>query len=71
MVPAWGLRHPGKGPHAKARAGIIKEFTGVSDPYEQPEDAELAFDTTDLAPEECVQELLLFLEKEGYVGAEG
>ncbi len=59
-----------KGLYAKARAGIIKEFTGVSDPYEQPADAELGIDTSDLAPEECVQEIVLLLEKEGYIAAE-
>ena len=59
-----------KGLYAKARAGIIKEFTGISDPYEQPEDAELVFDTTDLAPEQCVQEIILHLEREGYIGTD-
>ncbi len=60
-----------KGLYAKARAGIIKEFTGISDPYEEPTDAELKIDTTNLTPEECVQEVLLLLEKEGYIGANG
>ncbi len=60
-----------KGLYAKARAGIIKEFTGISDPYEVPVDADMAFDTTDLGPEECVQQVILHLEKEGYIGAEG
>lgn len=59
-----------KGLFAKAREGIIKQFTGISDPYEEPNDADLAFDTTDLSPEECVQEIILFLEKQGYIGAE-
>jgi sulfate adenylyltransferase len=59
-----------KGLYAKARAGIVKEFTGISDPYEEPKDAEIAVDTTDLSPEECVQEVVLFLEKKGYIGAE-
>jgi sulfate adenylyltransferase len=58
-----------KGLYAKARAGIIKEFTGVSDPYEPPADAGLVIDTSDRSPEECVQEMLLHLEKEGYIGA--
>ena len=57
-----------KGLFAKARAGLIKEFTGISDPYEEPPDADIAIDTTDLAPEECVQEIILHLEKEGYIG---
>ena len=59
-----------KGLYAKARAGIIKEFTGISDPYEVPEDADLTFDTTDLAPEECVQQVILHLEREGYIGSD-
>ncbi|MFO7898046.1 MAG: bifunctional sulfate adenylyltransferase/adenylylsulfate kinase, partial [Planctomycetota bacterium] len=60
-----------KGLYAKARAGIIEEFTGISDPYEEPEDADLAIDTSDMRPEECVQDVILFLEKEGYVGSDG
>jgi sulfate adenylyltransferase len=57
-----------KGLYAKARAGILKEFTGISDPYEEPADAELVIDTTRLSPEEAAQEILLYLEKEGFVG---
>ena len=57
-----------KGLYAKARAGVLKEFTGVSDPYEPPKDADIVLDTTDLTPEEAVQEILLFLEREGYIG---
>ncbi|KKL82190.1 hypothetical protein LCGC14_1987240, partial [marine sediment metagenome] len=60
-----------KGLYAKARAGIIKAFTGISDPYEEPGDAELAIDTTDLAPEECVQEIVLLLEDDGVDGPPG
>ena len=59
-----------KGLYAKARAGIIKEFTGVSDPYEEPADADLVIDTTDLTPEEAAQQIILHLEREGHVGAE-
>ncbi|HEX6899490.1 MAG TPA: bifunctional sulfate adenylyltransferase/adenylylsulfate kinase [Thermoanaerobaculia bacterium] len=58
-----------KGLYAKARAGILKEFTGISDPYEEPSDADVVIDTTKLSPEEAAQEILLYLEKEGYVGA--
>ncbi|HXY41885.1 MAG TPA: adenylyl-sulfate kinase [Vicinamibacteria bacterium] len=57
-----------KGLYAKARAGIVKEFTGVSDPYEAPQDAGLSIDTAERSPEECVQAVLLHLEKEGYIG---
>ena len=56
-----------KGLYAKARAGIIKEFTGISDPYEAPEDAEITIDTTRLTAEEAAQQIVLHLEKEGYV----
>ena len=59
-----------KGLYAKARAGIVKEFTGVSDPYEAPDDADVVIDTTEVTPEEAAQEILLHLEKEGYIGAE-
>jgi sulfate adenylyltransferase len=58
-----------KGLYAKARAGLIKEFTGISDPYEEPSDADLVLDTTQLSPEESAQEILLYLERQGYVGA--
>ena len=56
-----------KGLYAKARAGIIKEFTGVSDPYEEPDDAEIRADTTELSPQEAVQSVILHLEKEGFI----
>jgi sulfate adenylyltransferase len=57
-----------KGMYAKARQGIIKEFTGISDPYEEPEDAEIRIDTAELSPEEAAQEIVLHLEKLGYMG---
>ena len=56
-----------KGLYAKARAGIIKEFTGISDPYEEPVDADIVIDTTKLTAEEAAQQILLHCEKEGYV----
>ena len=57
-----------KGLYAKARAGLVKEFTGISDPYEPPDDAELVIDTTDITPAEAAQQILLYLEAEGFVG---
>ncbi len=60
-----------KGLYAKAREGIIQEFTGISDPYEAPEDAEVVIDTTDMTPEEAAQEIILHLEREGYIGVNG
>jgi sulfate adenylyltransferase len=59
-----------KGLYAKARAGIIKEFTGISDPYDVPTDAEVVIDTLELTAEEAAQEIFLRLEKEGYIGAD-
>jgi sulfate adenylyltransferase len=59
-----------KGFYAKARAGIIKEFTGISDPYDLPADAEVTIDTMALSAEEAAQEIYIRLEKEGYIGAE-
>jgi sulfate adenylyltransferase len=58
-----------KGLYAKARAGILKEFTGISDPYEAPTDADLVIDASVLSQEEAAQEILLYLERQGYVGA--
>jgi sulfate adenylyltransferase len=60
-----------KGLYAKARAGIVKEFTGVSDPYEEPKDAEVVINTADLSPEEAAQEIMLHLEREGFIGVNG
>ena len=56
-----------KGMYAKARAGLIKGFTGVDDPYEDPVNPELRINTTDLTPAEAAQEILLFLGKKGYI----
>jgi len=60
-----------KGLYAKARAGILKEFTGISDPYEKPDNAHVVIRTENQTPEESAQEVLLYLEREGYIaGAE-
>jgi sulfate adenylyltransferase len=58
-----------KGLYAKARAGIIQQFTGISDPYEVPTDADVVLDTTELLPDETAQQIILHLEHEGYIGA--
>ena len=58
-----------KGLYAKARAGIVKEFTGISDPYESPTDAEVVIDTTDISPEQAAQRIILHLESEGFIDA--
>ncbi len=59
-----------KGLYAKARAGIIKEFTGISDPYQEPDDAEVVIDTSTLSPDEAAQRIILHLETEGFIEAE-
>jgi sulfate adenylyltransferase len=59
-----------KGLYAKARAGVIQHFTGISDPYEAPSDAEVVIDTTDVTPEEAAQEIFLHLKRQGYIGAD-
>lgn len=56
-----------KGLYAKARAGIIKEFTGISDPYEAPENPEIEIDTTEMTPDEASQLIVLKLEKLGFI----
>lgn len=59
-----------KGLYAKARAGLIQGFTGISDPYEPPDDAEIVIDATDVSPEEAADEILLYLRNEGYLGSD-
>jgi len=54
-----------KGLYKKARAGEIKEFTGISAPYEEPDNAELVIDTSRATLEESAQEVLAYLEARG------
>jgi sulfate adenylyltransferase len=56
-----------KGLYARARAGSLPQFTGISDPYEAPTDAEVVIDTTDVTPGEAAGQILRFLEAQGYV----
>ena len=56
-----------KGLYARARAGIIKGVTGISDPYEEPLAPDLHIDTTRMTPAEAVQEIFLYLEEQGYI----
>lgn len=56
-----------KGLYAKARAGEIPEFTGISAPYEEPEKPELVIDTNGQAVEESTAVLVSYLEKGGYL----
>jgi sulfate adenylyltransferase len=56
-----------KGLYAKARAGIVKGFTGIDDPYETPERAEVVVDTQDLSADLAAHRILITLEKLGYI----
>ena len=56
-----------KGLYAKARAGVIKEFTGISDPYEEPENAEIVIDTSDISPDNAAHRILIKLESLGFI----
>ena len=57
-----------KGLYAKARAGLIDEFTGISDPYEEPEMPELCIDTQSLSPDLAAHQILVKLESLGFLG---
>lgn len=52
-----------KGLYAKARAGKIPDFTGISSPYEPPLNPELIIDTANLALDECVDQVISYLKK--------
>lgn len=52
-----------KGLYEKARKGEIKNFTGISDPYEAPDNPELEIDTTDISVDEAVERVFDYLEK--------
>src|SRR5436190_17818955 len=56
-----------KGLYAKARSGEIKEFTGVSDPYEPPRDPEIVCETERETPEESARKIIAFLEEGGLI----
>lgn len=56
-----------KGLYKKARAGEIKNFTGIDDPYEAPENAELTIDTGTKSLDECAAEVMNYLEHHGYI----
>ncbi len=56
-----------KGLYKRARAGEIKEFTGISAPYEPPLKPEVVINTTRTNVEECVQQILDYLEAKKYI----
>jgi sulfate adenylyltransferase len=58
-----------KGLYARARAGLLQGFTGVSDPYEPPHDAEVVLDATSVTPEAAARRIIEDLEARGYLEA--
>ena len=59
-----------KGMYAKARRGEIKEFTGISDPYEPPLNPEITLDTERHTPEENARNIMVWLAERGFVRSE-
>lgn len=58
-----------KGLYKKARAGEIKEFTGISAPYEAPENPEITIKTHEKSVEECVVQIVQWLQEKGLIKA--
>jgi len=56
-----------KGFYKKARAGIIKNFTGIDDPYEEPEHPEIIVETDEMNIDESVEKIVNYLEERGYI----
>ena len=56
-----------KGLYKLARKGIVKEFTGVSDPYEAPPNAELVIDSSDVDPEKLVEKIYDFIKSSSFI----
>ncbi len=59
-----------KGLYAKARAGLIQEFTGISDPYEVPGNPDVVLDTSKVTPEVAAYQVLLHLAEQGFIDGE-
>ncbi len=57
-----------KGLYARARSGEIQNFTGISAPYEAPEAPEIRLSTGEMTPEVCAEQVIAYLEAEGYLG---
>jgi adenylylsulfate kinase len=66
-VEAATKRDP-KGLYKKALAGEIKNFTGIDDPYEEPEQPEIIVDTEAVSSEDAAKQILDYLEVRGYLG---
>jgi adenylylsulfate kinase len=60
-------RRDPKGLYAKARAGEIESFTGLTAPYEAPESPEMVIDTTAPSVEACAEQVVAYLEERGFL----
>ena len=58
-----------KGLYKKARAGQITEFTGISSPYETPENPEIILDTVNFSVKECIDKLIFYLEEQKVINS--
>jgi len=56
-----------KGLYARARAGLLENFTGINDPYEVPVAPDLRIDTREYTPDQAAQQILLKIESLGYI----
>lgn len=56
-----------KGLYKKARQGVLPDFTGISSPYETPENPEITLKTAEENPEVCVERVLAYLRRKGYI----
>ena len=56
-----------KGLYKLAREGKLKEFTGISDPYENPSNAELVIDSSGFAPEKLVDKIFSYIKECGFI----
>lgn len=59
-----------KGLYKKARAGEIKNFTGIDDPYEEPENPEIVVETDKMSVEQCVDKIIDYLIENNYIKAQ-
>jgi len=64
-------RRDPKGLYKKARAGKIAEFTGISAPYEEPLNPEIVLETDKFTVDECVQQVIDYLEANGFLAVNG
>mmetsp|Transcript_22448 Transcript_22448/g.29502 ORF Transcript_22448/g.29502 Transcript_22448/m.29502 type:complete len:108 (+) Transcript_22448:2-325(+) len=55
-----------KGLYKRARAGEIKNFTGLDSPYEAPEDPEIRIDTVDQSPEDAAEQIIVWMRERGW-----